>query len=77
MTPPIRLDRQALSESAAALAKTSGRPVRISGLLMNLWCGASQPTEELREWLQDRGCEIVPAVDGWDVRVLEKEFQLR
>lgn len=81
MIPPIRLDRTRLSESAVALAQASGRPVNISPMLLSLWCGGSQPTDELRDWLAEHGCEIVAAGDyggGWDVRLVgEREFQLR
>lgn len=79
MIPPIQLDRTRLGESAVALAQASGKPVNISSMLLTLWCGASQPTDELRAWLAERGCEIVANGGGWDVRQMagEKEFTLR
>lgn len=45
--------------------------VRISAMLIRLWCGSETPTTILHRWAEEHGYEIVPGGDfagGWEVR---------
>lgn len=73
MTPrPITLDKAKFETALLELLAREKR-VRLSAMLMRLWCGSEVPTAALRDWGAEHGFEIAPGADfagGWEVRAV-------
>lgn len=63
MTPPLRIDRLALSSAVLAKLSATGS-LRLSAAFMTLWCGWNAPTEDLRRELRGRRFNVVLSQEG-------------
>lgn len=78
MTPwPVTLR---IPDFEAALLDMLSREghIRLSGMLVKLWCGSETPTSTIREWATAHGFEIVPGADfagGWEVRAVRAKAE--